>query len=80
MIKIIGFTEDNKTYIDIIDNAGGISKENLPYIFHENYTTKANEDGTGLGLYLSKVIIEEHLHGSIEVKNINNGTMFRIIL
>ncbi len=80
MIKIIGNTKDDATYIDIIDNAGGISAENLPYIFHENYTTKEKNRGTGLGLYLSKVIIEDHMNGSIEVKNIAQGTMFRIIL
>ena len=80
MIKIIGKTQDEITYIDIIDNAGGISEENLPYIFHDNYTTKKKEKGTGLGLYLSKVIIEDHMNGSIEVKNIGEGTMFRIIL
>ena len=82
MIKIIGSTKENVTYIDIIDNAGGISDENLPYIFHENYTTKShNKDkGSGLGLYLSKVIIEDHMNGSIEVKNIGEGTMFRIKL
>jgi two-component system, sensor histidine kinase LadS len=80
MIKIIGRTQDDMTYIDIIDNAGGISEENLPYIFHENYTTKEKEKGTGLGLYLSKVIIEDHMNGSIEVQNIGEGTMFRIIL
>ncbi len=80
MIKIIGRTQDDVTHIDIIDNAGGISQENLPYIFHENYTTKKKEKGTGLGLYLSKVIIEDHMNGSIEVKNIGEGTMFRIIL
>jgi len=80
MIKIIGSTNGKLTYIDIIDNAGGISDKNLPYIFHENYTTKEKKKGTGLGLYLSKVIIEDHLNGSIEVKNIGDGTMFRIIL
>jgi signal transduction histidine kinase len=80
MIKIIGRTKNDVTLIDIIDNAGGISEENLPYIFHENYTTKEKEKGTGLGLYLSKVIIEDHMKGSIEVKNIGEGTMFRITL
>jgi len=80
IIKIIGNTKDNLTYIDIVDNAGGISQNNLPYVFHENYTTKEKDEGTGLGLYLSKVIIEDHMNGSIEVKNIGDGTMFRIIL
>ncbi len=80
MIKIIGNSDENNTYINIIDNAGGISEDTLPYIFHENYTTKDKKDGTGLGLYLSKIIIEDHLGGSIEANNIADGTMFRIVL
>lgn len=77
-IKIIGNSEGKNMLITIIDNAGGISDEKLPLIFAENYTTK--ENGTGLGLYLSKVIIEDHMGGSIEAKNIGDGTMFRIKL
>ncbi len=80
MIKIMGYTKDTKVYIDIIDNAGGIKKENLPLIFNENYTTKEVKNGNGLGLYLTKVILEEHLKSSIEAIPIKNGTMFRIIL
>ncbi|MFT5659992.1 MAG: signal transduction histidine kinase [Sulfurimonas sp.] len=80
MIKIIGFTKDNKTYIDIVDNAGGIDEETLPFIFNEYYTSKKDKSGSGLGLYLTKVILENHLKGSIEAKNIKDGAMFRIIL
>ena len=80
IIKIIGYNIDTKVYIDIIDNAGGISEETLPHIFNEYYTTKKQKSGSGLGLYLSKYILEDHLKGSIEVKNIQGGAMFRIIL
>ena len=80
LIKIIGYNVNNKTYIDIIDNAGGISQDTLPHIFNEYYTTKEKKSGSGLGLYLSKFILEDHLKGSIEVKNIDGGAMFRIIL
>jgi len=80
LIKIIGYTKDDKVYIDIIDNAGGIQQDTLPFIFNEHYTTKENQSGSGLGLYLSKVILEDHLKGSIEASNIKGGAMFRIIL
>jgi len=80
IIKIIGYMQDEKVYIDIIDNAGGIDKDSLPLIFNEHYTTKESKSGSGIGLYLSKIILEDHLKGSIEVKNINGGAMFRIIL
>ena len=80
LIKIIGYEENNKIYIDIIDNAGGISEETLPFIFNEHYTTKEKKSGSGLGLYLSKVILEDHIKGSIEAKNTQDGAMFRIII
>ena len=79
-IHIVGTTKQDETIIDIIDNAGGISQDKLPFIFNQNFTTKDAKNGTGLGLYLSKIIIEDHFNGSIEVKNIPNGTMFRISL
>ena len=80
IIKIFGYTKEDKTYIDIIDNAGGINEESLPLIFQENYTTKEEKVGTGLGLYLTKIILKDHLKGSIEATNTKDGAMFRIIL
>jgi len=80
VIKIVGMTKEGRTIIDIIDNAGGISEEMISKVFDESYTTKKDKVGSGLGLYLSKFILEEHMNGSIEVKKIKNGTMFRIIL
>jgi len=78
LIKIIGYTKEDKVYLDIIDNAGGIKQDKLPFIFNEHYTTKEEKIGSGLGLYLSKVILEDHLKGSIEATNIKGGAMFRI--
>jgi len=80
IIKIFGYDKDGKTYIDIIDNAGGINEEYLPFIFNENYTNKDEKSGSGLGLYLSKVILEGHLKGTIEASNTRTGAQFRIIL
>jgi len=80
IIKIFGYHKENKTYIDIIDNAGGIDQDSLPLIFNENYTSKEKKVGSGLGLYLTKVILEGHLKGSIEASNTKDGAQFRIIL
>ncbi|MFK5891709.1 MAG: HAMP domain-containing sensor histidine kinase, partial [Pseudomonadota bacterium] len=78
LIKIFGFTQNDQIIIDFIDNAGGISVQHMPHIFDEFYTTKSKQDGTGLGLYLSKFILEQHMNGSIEANNLDNGVIFRI--
>ena len=80
LIKIIAYNKEGKLYIDIVDNAGGIKEGTIPLIFDEHYTTKQDKSGAGLGLYLSSVIMKEHLKGQIEAINIPGGTMFRIIL
>lgn len=80
MIKIFGETINNKVHIDFTDNAGGIAAEDFPFIFDEHYTTKKSDTGSGIGLYLTQKIIQEHLDGSIEAVNIDNGTIFRIII
>jgi len=66
--------------IQICDNGGGISKDILPNIFNLYYSTKDNKNGTGLGLYVSKIIVEEHNSGKLSVKNMRNGVCFFIKL
>lgn len=76
-IHISGFEEQNLWIVEVRDNAGGINKEDLPHIFTQFFTTKSSKEGTGLGLYLCKTIIEDSCRGSIEVFPIDNGTLFR---
>lgn len=80
LITINSFDEENKTYIQILDNAGGINPSVIDNVFDPYFTTKDNTNGTGLGLYMSKVIIEEHCKGKISAENTNEGALFCIVL
>jgi PAS domain S-box-containing protein len=70
----------NKFTIVICDNGGGINEDILPNIFDPYFSTKSEKNGTGLGLYISKIVIENHSDGLLNVKNIKNGASFEIIL
>jgi len=55
------------------DNGGGVDEEMLPKIFDPYVTTKAQSDGTGLGLYIVKIITEAHLNGTVSACNGDDG-------
>jgi len=72
---------DNKQkLITICDNAGGIDKDIIKRIFEPYFTTKEQGKGTGMGLYMSKMIIEDNMNSKLTIKNIGNGSCFMIEL
>lgn len=79
-VFIDGYEQDNSIYITIEDNAGGIPDEIIKNIFDPYFSTKKKKDGTGLGLYMSKTIVEEHCKGKLSVANGTNGAQFTISL
>ncbi|MDN5126349.1 ABC transporter substrate-binding protein [Aliarcobacter butzleri] len=73
--------ENEKTLIiKIKDNAGGVKEEILGKIFDLYFSTKTKKNGTGLGLYISKTIINRHFKGEIKASNVDNGLEITISL
>jgi len=64
------YSEENSVVFAIKNNGGIIPSEIKDNIFNKHFTTKSSEDGTGLGLYISKKIVDEHLEGHFSVENI----------
>ena len=68
--------EYNILYVEVEDSAGGIEPQIMEKIFDPYFTTKEQSGGTGLGLYIAKIIVEQNLNGSLEVVNSKEGAKF----
>ena len=79
-IEINIYKEDKNILISIYNNCGNIDEKIIERIFEPYFTTKFEDQGTGIGLYMTKVIIEKNMKGKIEAKNLNDGVEFLIKL
>ncbi|NPA73321.1 MAG: HAMP domain-containing histidine kinase [Epsilonproteobacteria bacterium] len=79
-IKIKTYKKDADMILEISDNGGGIKEDIIDKVFDPYFSTKKKKDGTGLGLYMSKIIIEEHCNGKIYAFNEKDGAVFRVVL
>jgi signal transduction histidine kinase len=70
--------EGGRSVLALRDNGGGIPPEVLPHIFEPYFTTKFQGRGTGISLYMSKVIIEKQMGGSLTIHNVDHGVEVRI--
>ncbi|MBF0473299.1 MAG: hybrid sensor histidine kinase/response regulator [Nitrospirae bacterium] len=77
-INIVISSDNGRAIIKFIDNGGGIPKELIENIFASYVTSK--KEGTGIGLYMSKVIIEKNMGGILSAVNFEKGAMFTIEL
>jgi len=73
-------SNENEGFIKISDNAGGIESNVIDRIFEPYFTTKEQGKGTGIGLYMSKMIIEDNMNGNLDVHPFKDGVVFIIKL
>lgn len=80
-LVLISFQKENgRVILSIEDNGGGISSQAEQRLFEPYFTTKGESKGTGIGLYMSKMMIEENMGGSIRFRNGRDGAVFEINL
>ncbi|RLA76405.1 MAG: hypothetical protein DRG30_02900 [Epsilonproteobacteria bacterium] len=79
-IRIVTYKKDGKNVLEIHDNAGGVPTEIIDKIFDPYFSTKLEKNGTGIGLYMSKTIVEEHCSGTLSITNDESGAVFKVEL
>ncbi len=78
-IEVICSDDGNYVYIEVCDNGKGIKKEDMKSLFEPYFSTKG-KNGTGLGLYMSKIIMNKHINGDITFENREEGICFKLML
>jgi signal transduction histidine kinase len=79
-IEVTLHCDESHLYVDVSDTGGGVPSAILERIFEPYFTTKLHSKGTGIGLYMSKVIIEQHFKGTVSVRNSDDGAIFTLTM
>lgn len=77
-IWIRTYDRQDETILEVEDSAGGIDEKIMEKIFDPYFSTKEEKNGTGLGLYMCKTIIQDHMNGRLSVENSENGACFKL--
>lgn len=80
VITVKTSTKDGKVHIHIEDNGNGIDPQIIDRIFEPYFTTKFKSQGTGIGLYMAKTIVERHMQGTISAENTDSGACLTVTL
>jgi two-component system, NtrC family, C4-dicarboxylate transport sensor histidine kinase DctB len=80
LIQISAYEEETYVVVYIEDNGGGVLVEPKGKIFEPYFTTKEDSNGTGIGLYMSKIIVDKNMKGKLRVRNTQNGAKFAIFI
>ena len=68
----------DRVRIEVQDNGGGVDPAIIDRIFEPYFTTKKDDIGTGIGLYLSRMIVENNMNGRLTVVNVDGGARFAL--
>lgn len=79
-IRVTGARRDGKGVLVVEDNAGGVAPELRERIFEPYFSTKGPASGTGVGLYISKVVVERNMEGTLVAENGEEGARFTVAL
>jgi signal transduction histidine kinase len=80
IINIDTSVSDKQVFVRVTDNGGGVPEDALSRVFEPYFTTKGGNGGTGIGLYMSRMIIQNHNNGNLALKNVKDGACFEITI